>query len=864
MAEPSTSSSSGALTSANFEQVTAQLQSSVLKATRTSAGLPLDIVFHRSIDPAFANDVDKVTSRVLGLTNKLLGLAGTVNVGAGKGKKRLESEDDVLDRFQSIVVDVVDQMFERTDTCLDEFLGRIKAPAIAVNPIETSKKTLKPTVKGGFLEPGLQHASTLRKPQLNFKKKPENNDSPWIPGLKHKFNAKVPLGSALVDVGEDENKLMTSHPYYYEITHFSPTASFYTSVSPIPAKEMEETPFTWVNTPIALQELVSKLKMAKEIAVDLEHHSYRSYAGFLCLMQISTRAEDFVVDLLADGVREEMAGLGEVFSDPGIVKVFHGAESDITWLQQDFDLYIVNLFDTFHASKLLDFPRHGLANLLEMYCDFIPDKRYQLADWRIRPLPEEMLQYARSDTHFLLYIYDNLRNALLDRGTSTRSRSGSSTPTPSHSPSPPPQIPFPSIPLPNLKNPLDRTHRLINLVLARSAETSLRVYQKDIYDHERGAGTGGWDTLARKWNKPWMTAGEEGVVGIQRMQREVYKAVHWWRERVAREEDESTRFVLPTHFLFQLGEQPPADMPALLQIFRTNVPPVLKRRAKELLDAIQDAVKRSLEETNKGVDGMKEDEELESKQEGTNGDSDAVMEEEEAPKEVSKSTQLWRRVGPSSLAATSSSLLGKKSTTQPVASSNSPFAASTSSLFGKVTTRLSGSSGGNAKVVDPKFQELVARISSTFVIAPSAPKVVSTTTTSMDVKEEATMQLDPALGMQVEVPFVPSAQRKVTKVEETDTIVVVGQARQKKRKREDKSKAQSDEEEVEQPAFDFSSVPNLLDDNPNAEGDQGRKKRQRKAGTKGVKGGQFYGDFPAPPRAYNEVKSGNQSHTFRK
>jgi exosome complex exonuclease RRP6 len=42
------------------------------------------------------------------------------------------------------------------------------------------------------------------------------------------------------------------------------------------------------------------------------------------------------------------------------------------------------MFDTFHASKVLGFPRHGLATLLEMYCDFTPDKRYQLADWRIR------------------------------------------------------------------------------------------------------------------------------------------------------------------------------------------------------------------------------------------------------------------------------------------------------------------------------------------------------------------------------------------------------------------------------------------------------------------------------------------------
>lgn len=95
----------------------------------------------------------------------------------------------------------------------------------------------------------------------------------------------------------------------------------------------------------------------------------------MCLMQLSTREEDFVVDTLA--VREEMEELNEVFTDPKIVKVccfvciwsesyltfssqlrsleqvLHGAESDIVWLQQDFNLYIVNLFDTYHASKVL-------------------------------------------------------------------------------------------------------------------------------------------------------------------------------------------------------------------------------------------------------------------------------------------------------------------------------------------------------------------------------------------------------------------------------------------------------------------------------------------------------------------------------
>lgn len=93
---------------------------------------------------------------------------------------------------------------------------------------------------------------------------------------------------------------------------------------------------------------MAKLKVAREIAIDLEHHDYRTYAGFVCLMQISTRDEDFVVDTLA--LHDELEVLNEVFADPAIVKVFHGAEMDIKWLQQDFNLYIVNLFDTFHAA----------------------------------------------------------------------------------------------------------------------------------------------------------------------------------------------------------------------------------------------------------------------------------------------------------------------------------------------------------------------------------------------------------------------------------------------------------------------------------------------------------------------------------
>lgn len=95
--------------------------------------------------------------------------------------------------------------------------------------------------------------------------------------------------------------------------------------------------------------------------------------------------------------------------------MFHGADSDILWLQRDLSLYVVNMFDTYFAAKQLEYSGLSLAYLLNRFCSFIPNKKFQLADWRIRPLPDELKTYAREDTHYLIYIYQKLRNELLER-----------------------------------------------------------------------------------------------------------------------------------------------------------------------------------------------------------------------------------------------------------------------------------------------------------------------------------------------------------------------------------------------------------------------------------------------------------------
>lgn len=284
--------------------------------------------------------------------------------------------------------------------------------------------------------------------------------------------------------------------------------------------------------------MVKELKEAKEIAVDLEHHDVHTYYGLVSLMQISTRDKDWVVDTLQPW-REDLQQLNEVFADPNILKVFHGSTMDIVWLQRDLGLYVVGLFDTYHAAVALGFPKRSLKFLLEKYAHYEADKKYQMADWRLRPLTEEMLKYARADTHYLLYIYDCLRNELLQNSTPKRN--------------------------------------LIDYVLERSKTEALQRYERPIYDMAGGQGAGGWyDLLSRN------------SALFSKEQFSVFKAVHQWRDRVAREEDEGLQCVFPRHMLFKVAVAMPVDRHTLFKTL-SPVTLIVKDRIDELLALIKKA-----------------------------------------------------------------------------------------------------------------------------------------------------------------------------------------------------------------------------------------------------------------------------------
>jgi ribonuclease D len=168
-------------------------------------------------------------------------------------------------------------------------------------------------------------------------------------------------------------------------------------------------PPVWIATPSALKKMADELASWTRIAVDTESNSLHAFREQLCLIQFSTPQTDYLVDPLA---LDELSPLLHIFADPLIEKIFHAIEYDLICLKRDFDISIVNIFDTMQAARILGNKQVGLDSVLNEKLGIILNKKYQKADWGERPLSREMLNYARLDTHHLIALRNYLQTEL--------------------------------------------------------------------------------------------------------------------------------------------------------------------------------------------------------------------------------------------------------------------------------------------------------------------------------------------------------------------------------------------------------------------------------------------------------------------
>ena len=150
-----------------------------------------------------------------------------------------------------------------------------------------------------------------------------------------------------------------------------------------------------------------------------------------------------------------------------------------------------------------------------------------------------MFDYARSDTHFLLYVFDNMRNELLASS--------------------------------------EHPGELINTVVEESKKVALQKYERSLYDSDLGMGSSGWYNMLIKQSAIFT-----------KEQFSVFKAVHQWRDEIARKEDESVQFVMQNSSLYNLAREMPSAIPQLLGCLPRVSDPA-RKRLSELLGVIAKA-----------------------------------------------------------------------------------------------------------------------------------------------------------------------------------------------------------------------------------------------------------------------------------
>jgi len=171
------------------------------------------------------------------------------------------------------------------------------------------------------------------------------------------------------------------------------------------------TPPLLVQDAAGLARLIDALRPEPAVALDTESNSFHVYRERVCLLQLSTRAQDWVVDPLAVDVQP----LGELLCD-GRETILHGADYDVRCLRREYGWRLPRLFDTMVAARRLGRTGLGLSALVEARFGVRLSKANQRSDWGRRPLSPDQLAYAALDTHYLLPIAEELRAELARLG----------------------------------------------------------------------------------------------------------------------------------------------------------------------------------------------------------------------------------------------------------------------------------------------------------------------------------------------------------------------------------------------------------------------------------------------------------------
>ncbi|KAJ6250910.1 exosome component 10 [Anaeramoeba flamelloides] len=438
------------------------------------------------------------------------------------------------------------------------------------------------------------------KPQLKFQDPIDNSNKPFQPRLKSKPNSKLPLYQSLLKMKKDG----TMNPYSYEINSFklsSRQLHYYETKKEILESSkynfnLNSKGYKWVDCEEDLKSLCKLLSKHSEFAVQIHEHQKHSYQGFACLISISTLNNDYAIDAIK--LRSKLNLLLNVFTNPKIVKIMINAQQALLALQRDFGLYIVNLFDITEASKLMGFAKpFNLKSILKQffvlknhakktqYPKYKKNKKiqnifqtnltidYQFSnnfdqnnDWRIRPLPSEMLRYSRKFTQCIFLLYQLSKTTLAQYSvirnkniTNNMKKKGN-----------------------NKKKNNNYLQKLkqnsIIKVFEKSKELCLMGYRKPTFN------TNNYLKLYNNENENYT---------FDSLQLYIFSQLDYWRDGIARIEDESASSILSNKNMFLISKTIPNSQESLLSLFEgKKIPIFIQQYINEIIELNSNIIRK--------------------------------------------------------------------------------------------------------------------------------------------------------------------------------------------------------------------------------------------------------------------------------
>lgn len=111
------------------------------------------------------------------------------------------------------------------------------------------------------------------------------------------------------------------------------------------------------------------------------------------------------------------ARIGSLLGDESILKIFHHALFDMSFLRAQWVLRVSNVLCTKVAARLAGVSLNPhLAELVSRYTGVDLDKALQKSDWRQRPLTSRQVEYAAHDVMYLHTVVRELLRELSNTG----------------------------------------------------------------------------------------------------------------------------------------------------------------------------------------------------------------------------------------------------------------------------------------------------------------------------------------------------------------------------------------------------------------------------------------------------------------